>query len=569
MRITGWHIDGFGVFENQPVSEIPTGLTVISGPNEAGKSTLLAFVRAMLFGFPGTKNKPGHQPLRGGSHGGRLFIGSQDGAAVVVERQAARRGAVSISTDGVPGTEHDLRNFLGGCDREIFNSIFAFGLSELQTLDSLDRGAISERIFSAGVVGAGRSANDVIKDLGARKAKLLKHAQGHATINDRVRDREATAVQITKAKHASGAYAEIERRIVDADRQIAEYVQALNQARTTHGRAIGLGKLWKTWVEQRDAIDAIADLTVDPAIDAVATDVDDLERDLRRYHDWRDQHRVAEAKRLAAERAFSEQIRDLGPAWDRATLTTFDRSIPRTEEVHAFGTGLDEARAARDAAAGAVQVAEAAKTAAERAATESAALVAELTPPPTRDDLDTMAEAVRGLRANTADLAAAESRTQAAVATIAAIEQNAPRTASSDPFSGAMIGYGLGLAAAVLLGMAVWQGLTGTILVGAVLGPLALGLAFLAVTVIQRSNPKREDLLRAQVEYTTRIENAKAAHAGHVARETEIQALIAAGAGRLALGARPSNHEIEAAAHRIAQHEVDARVYVESTRQAV
>jgi len=45
------------------------------GENEAGKSTLLAFLRAMLFGFP-KKSTSARQypPLRGGGHGGRIVV---------------------------------------------------------------------------------------------------------------------------------------------------------------------------------------------------------------------------------------------------------------------------------------------------------------------------------------------------------------------------------------------------------------------------------------------------------------------------------------------------------------
>jgi hypothetical protein len=40
MRIDGWRVDGFGVFAGASVDDLPPGLTVVSGPNEAGKSTL-------------------------------------------------------------------------------------------------------------------------------------------------------------------------------------------------------------------------------------------------------------------------------------------------------------------------------------------------------------------------------------------------------------------------------------------------------------------------------------------------------------------------------------------------
>ena len=51
MRIRAWHVGGFGVLRDYDVDALARGLTVFCGENEAGKSTLLAFLRGVLFGF--------------------------------------------------------------------------------------------------------------------------------------------------------------------------------------------------------------------------------------------------------------------------------------------------------------------------------------------------------------------------------------------------------------------------------------------------------------------------------------------------------------------------------------
>ena len=52
MRLEELYLDGFGRFHEQTIGPLSQHITVIYGPNEAGKSTLLAFIRALLFGFP-------------------------------------------------------------------------------------------------------------------------------------------------------------------------------------------------------------------------------------------------------------------------------------------------------------------------------------------------------------------------------------------------------------------------------------------------------------------------------------------------------------------------------------
>jgi len=56
MRLVRLHLVGFGRFQDQ-VIEFGPGLNLIYGPNESGKSTLLNFIRGMLFGF----KRPGNR----------------------------------------------------------------------------------------------------------------------------------------------------------------------------------------------------------------------------------------------------------------------------------------------------------------------------------------------------------------------------------------------------------------------------------------------------------------------------------------------------------------------------
>ncbi|MBW8884897.1 MAG: AAA family ATPase, partial [Planctomycetia bacterium] len=51
MRIKRIEIDGFGVWKGLALEELSDQATVIYGPNEAGKTTLMQFVRAVLYGL--------------------------------------------------------------------------------------------------------------------------------------------------------------------------------------------------------------------------------------------------------------------------------------------------------------------------------------------------------------------------------------------------------------------------------------------------------------------------------------------------------------------------------------
>ena len=71
MRLKELFLDGFGHFQQRTFSLAEGRVTVFYGPNEAGKSTLLAFIRTVLFGFPAQHRDFHYPPLAGGRHGGR------------------------------------------------------------------------------------------------------------------------------------------------------------------------------------------------------------------------------------------------------------------------------------------------------------------------------------------------------------------------------------------------------------------------------------------------------------------------------------------------------------------
>ena len=99
MKIDNLHIDGFGVWNDKTWGPLAPGLNVFHGPNETGKSTLMAFVRSILFGLDRRGQARRYEPLNGGTHGGWLDV-SVDGRPVRIERKAGKH---------VRGTVTDLR----------------------------------------------------------------------------------------------------------------------------------------------------------------------------------------------------------------------------------------------------------------------------------------------------------------------------------------------------------------------------------------------------------------------------------------------------------------------------
>lgn len=166
MRIQRLEVGGFGRLHGKEL-ELAEGLTILYGPNEAGKSTLLQFIRAMLFGIPG-RSYPSErlEPLYGGRHGGTLTARDAKGNGWSIRRYAAgpeggRGDRLKITVSGIDGTLEELgqdeleKVLLGGISRTMFRQLFAVSLDELQELGTLQSEELGSYLFHAGIGGGG------------------------------------------------------------------------------------------------------------------------------------------------------------------------------------------------------------------------------------------------------------------------------------------------------------------------------------------------------------------------------------------------------------------------------
>ena len=116
-RIRRLRIEGFGHFREQEW-EIHPRLQLFTGRNEAGKSTLLAFVRGVLFGFEPRTSAQRYEPLSGGPFGGAVWMEDDAGQFVHIRRSGHDRVAGRLSValpDGRTAGEDWLHQWLISC----------------------------------------------------------------------------------------------------------------------------------------------------------------------------------------------------------------------------------------------------------------------------------------------------------------------------------------------------------------------------------------------------------------------------------------------------------------------
>ena len=356
VRVEGWWIDGFGALRDLEVGGLSPGLTVLLGANEAGKSTHLAFLRYVLFGFPKrTTALPQYDPVAGGRHGGRVTL-LDGGERYELWRYKDDKGHRLIGPGGDEAGEHVLAGLLGHADAVLFRSVFAFGLGELQSFATLTEEGVRQHIFSAGVVGAGRSAREVSRQLGKQLDELLKGARGKALINDLLRDLELRQAELSAAVGEASAYGE---RVAEERRALEvaeEHRRRSVDERRARARLGALGELWPRWHEAREAE---LEREAQPVVAAeTVTTLRALAEGLGVRHERLQRRDETRRSSEQAERAVATTLDELGPGWTEEQVRAVDPSIVGRDDVRRWERRLSacaeaeaEARRAETAAA--------------------------------------------------------------------------------------------------------------------------------------------------------------------------------------------------------------------------
>jgi uncharacterized protein YhaN len=149
MKIHKLKVERCGGWSDLTLPLAADGLTVLYGPNEAGKSTLMRFIRGVLFGFdPQDETGPGTRPRRLGC-AGELHV--SDGAeeyAIRRESEFEGRTSLWVTTRGaVLDAAATIERLRGNVSRDVFERVFALGLAELQQLAALHDDEVARKIY--------------------------------------------------------------------------------------------------------------------------------------------------------------------------------------------------------------------------------------------------------------------------------------------------------------------------------------------------------------------------------------------------------------------------------------
>ncbi|GAB7386898.1 hypothetical protein BSNK01_07340 [Bacillaceae bacterium] len=235
MKIRKIDIFGFGHFHDFSSEDLTANLIVFTGRNEAGKSTLLAFLRSLLFGFPSRHHfAERYEPLGGGRYGGALTVEDENGERFRIERVEGKSSSGEVTVyreDGSIAGENLIRQLLGGVSAQLFRQIFAFSLSELQRLETLQDAEIGGYIYSAGMGTGGVSLVEAEKRLEQMLAEKFKPNAQKPIINQLLRELEQLGGDLRRLKEESAEYNRLQEETERLGRESEKLKEALQTLR--------------------------------------------------------------------------------------------------------------------------------------------------------------------------------------------------------------------------------------------------------------------------------------------------------------------------------------------------
>ncbi len=210
MKLLALEIEGYGVWSGLKLQRMSEGLNVVYGPNEAGKSTLLHFIRSALYGFSPERRRY-LPPLHGGRPGGWLEVSGAGGQFQIArypspDGNPRRDEALITAADGARQSEQVVKTLLASIDEATFNNVFAVSLNEMQELATLSDTQAADVLYNI-TAGLDRvSLVEVTRELESSRNQILDQHGGPCQITLLMNQREQIRRQIEEQQSHTHTY---------------------------------------------------------------------------------------------------------------------------------------------------------------------------------------------------------------------------------------------------------------------------------------------------------------------------------------------------------------------------
>lgn len=385
MKITSFHIERFGIWENLSLPKISRGLNLFYGPNEAGKTTLLQFFRGALYGCGGDERARYIRMALGGDEpaaqandsqndermaGGSLVVRTEFGQyrldrrylrrnTSFYDRQTALEAKSGFVAGGglaewsgrfypLPGTgiaeslivtgpdgarlsDYFVKTLVSNVDEATFNNVFAIGLDELQRLGTLSETDAAQMLYRLSVGMDRVSLIRVLHQIVDERNEIFDAKGKPSILEGLLAERNRLAAEHRTPSILMRDYVRLRTERNETETALAKLTEALTAQRRQkrlYEIARGAAGLWDLRATLREKIAANGAIT--EVGDEAVAESDRLGRacaeTVGKIDELKRNYFAAKAS-LAGIR-FSESVRD-----NAARIELFEEDIPRVEAL--------------------------------------------------------------------------------------------------------------------------------------------------------------------------------------------------------------------------------------------
>lgn len=239
MNIKQIRLDSFGPYENWMFKAGSSGVQLIYGANESGKTSLLEGMRSLLFG--GKHKKYGYVS-------GSLEI-DKEGKIYHLGRQHKK---LDFYSPGEPSLKEEPNQlWWHGLDKKTYNRIFGLTLEDLQGVDILNEVDVRARFFGA---EGGEQLGDLVKSIETNANDLLvASTSGKRRINVLIDQLQENKARLSALSEHETQYVELQQTLHASEDTEAEIKNQIKEWQEYREGVEMVLRAWDTYRRSEEA----------------------------------------------------------------------------------------------------------------------------------------------------------------------------------------------------------------------------------------------------------------------------------------------------------------------------
>ena len=235
-------MDSFGAFSQKTIGPFSPHLNVVFGRNEAGKTTVAAFVKGVLFGWEearGTRNT--YRPPHAERAGSLVFAAppaddaaDPDAAGSRKQRKGGEAAAAEPAREWVlsrarnaDGLQGDV-SLVADIDKETYTTIFSLNSDELRGFRSTSR--MTAKLLTAGS-GTGASPAEALAEVRSQLSELTSRSAAHPHSLTQLAAKIAQVrTELADAAEEAERYRHLDKELAELVPERAEMLQRIDEA---------------------------------------------------------------------------------------------------------------------------------------------------------------------------------------------------------------------------------------------------------------------------------------------------------------------------------------------------